>query len=151
MCFLAGLLPFITVLVTHTRYSGSVNPLRTILKSRRVTTLERENFLKFTLSLQPSLHPHLSKVRWHHPGTSASPLRVRSNSTTSLSCQPSIFPGLLWGREQSLAALAFLWVQEGLRCPRTSLWLCHPSQAGFFPPFFNYKGIFQGYLSVDRS
>lgn len=60
--FLPGLLQFIVVRVIRTKYSGSVNPPRTISKSRHTMMLERESFLTFTLSLQPSLPLHLLKV-----------------------------------------------------------------------------------------
>lgn len=60
--FLPGLLQFTVVRVTRTKYSGSVNPPRTISRSRPTTMLERESFLTFTLSLQPSLPLLLLKV-----------------------------------------------------------------------------------------
>lgn len=145
MCFLAGLLPFITVLVTHTRYSGSVNPLRTILKSRRVTTLERENFLKFTLSLQPSLHPHLSKVRWHHPGTSASPLRMRSTPAPHSLPSPASFQGAAnraWLRWPSSGS------RKGSAAPGPACGSATPHRRGF-SPLLQLQRHFSG-LSVSR-
>lgn len=91
----------------------------------------------FTTTKSP---PASLKGEMTPPWNFCKPFTYEIHSSTSLSSQPGIFPG---GSEQSLAALAFLWVQEGLCCPRASLWLCHPSQAGFFPPFATTKAFFR--------